>query len=187
MSEAISRSGGAGRCNWVMAVKTSMRPVDGARTEVWDVFESPLGPLTLVAAGGRLRRLMFPEGGRGLAATSRRPSELAATCGQLEEYFAGERERFELPLEPLGSEAQLRVWQRLRQVPYGTTISYGELAAEVGRPGEAREIGTVVGQTPLPILIPCHRVVGADGSLTGYGGGLPRKRALLDLEALTLC
>lgn len=156
-------------------------------TAAWDLYESPLGPLTLVAVGGRLRRLMFPEEERRLAAESRRPAELAAACAQLDEYFAGARERFDLPLDPRGSAAQLRVWERLRKVPHGATISYGELAAEVGRPGEAREIGTVVGRTPLPILIPCHRVVGADGSLTGYGGGLPRKRALLDLEALTLC
>ncbi|MFN8218120.1 MAG: methylated-DNA--[protein]-cysteine S-methyltransferase [Solirubrobacterales bacterium] len=152
----------------------------------WDVHESPLGPLTLVSAGGRLRRLLFPGGGEPPGERRRTP-ELAAAREQLEEYFAGGRERFELPLEPLGSASQSRVWERLREVPYGATISYGELAAAVGRPGEAREIGAVVGQTPLPILIPCHRVLGADGSLTGYGGGLARKRALLDLEALTLC
>jgi methylated-DNA-[protein]-cysteine S-methyltransferase len=156
-------------------------------TAVWEVHESPLGPLTLVAAGGRLRRLLFPGGRDEPAGERRETASIAAARAQLDQYFAGERERFELPLEPLGSASRLRVWERLRQVPYGGTISYGELAAAVDRPGEAREIGAIVGSTPLPILIPCHRVVGADGSLTGYGGGLPRKRALLDLEALTLC
>jgi methylated-DNA-[protein]-cysteine S-methyltransferase len=153
----------------------------------WDVYESPIGPLTLVAAGGRLRRVMFPGEGSAMAAARRVPLEFEAARLQLDEYFAREREQFELPLEPLGSPAQMRVWAELREIPYGATVSYGELADRVGRAGEAREIGTIVGRTPLPILIPCHRVVGADGSLTGYGGGLPRKRALLDLEALTLC
>ncbi len=183
-----SASGGRGR-------EAHLRPLSRFRPsrrlnrcmESWDRYESPLGPLTLIAAGGRLRRLLFPGEGNGLAAASRRPRDFAAARAQLDEYFARERERFELPLEPLGSPAQLRIWAALREIPYGATVSYGELAERVGRPGEAREIGTAVGQTPLPILIPCHRVVGADGSLTGYGGGLPRKRALLDLEALTLC
>jgi methylated-DNA-[protein]-cysteine S-methyltransferase len=155
--------------------------------DCWDVHESPIGPLTLVAAGGRLRRVRFPGEGSALAAAGHRPEEFVDARAQLDEYFAGEREEFDLPLEPLGSAAQMRVWAELRTVPYGATVSYGELAERVGRSGEAREIGTIVGRTPLPILIPCHRVVGADGSLTGYGGGLPRKRALLDLEALTLC
>lgn len=156
-------------------------------TSCWDVYESPIGSLTLVAVGGRLRRVIFPSEGGGNASATRAPQEFEAARAQLAEYFAREREEFELPLEPLGSPAQMRVWAELRKVPYGATVSYGELAERVGRPGEAREVGTIVGRTPLPILIPCHRVVGADGSLTGYGGGLPRKRALLDLEALTLC
>jgi methylated-DNA-[protein]-cysteine S-methyltransferase len=150
----------------------------------WSVYESPVGPLTVVARGERLQSLFFP----GAAATprpeeSRRPEALAGAHVQLEEYFAGERREFDLPLEPVGPPSLRRIWRQLLEIPYGETISYKELAEQVGRPGEFREIGAAVGRTPLPILIPCHRVVAANGDLTGYGGGLQRKRALLDLEA----
>jgi methylated-DNA-[protein]-cysteine S-methyltransferase len=148
----------------------------------WDVYESPLGPLTLIGREGRLRQLQFPRKGQRLSEETRRPRELAAAREQLEQYFAGERRRFDLALEPHGPPPLLRVWEELRTIPYGTTVSYKELAERVGRPGEFREIGAAVGRTPLPILIPCHRVIGANGDLTGYGGGLHRKQALLDLE-----
>jgi methylated-DNA-[protein]-cysteine S-methyltransferase len=148
----------------------------------WDVYESPIGPLTLIARDGGLRQLLFPRKGQRLSEELRRPQALAEAREQLEEYFAGERREFELPLEPQGAPTLRRVWEELREIPYGTTVSYKELAERVGRPGEAREIGTAVGRTPLPILIPCHRVIGSNGDLTGYGGGLHRKRALLDLE-----
>ncbi len=148
----------------------------------WDVYESPIGPLTLIARDGGLRRLLFPRKGQRLSEELRRPRELAAAREQLEQYFAGERRQFDLPLETVGAPSLRRVWEELRQIPYGTTVSYKELAERVGRPGEAREIGAAVGRTPLPILIPCHRVIGSGGDLTGYGGGLHRKQALLDLE-----
>jgi methylated-DNA-[protein]-cysteine S-methyltransferase len=102
---------------------------------------------------------------------------------QLEAYFAGELRDFDLPLAPEGSEFQLRVWEQLRAIPYGETISYGELARRVGDPAAARAVGLANGRNPLPVIVPCHRVIGADGSLTGFGGGLERKRRLLELEA----
>jgi methylated-DNA-[protein]-cysteine S-methyltransferase len=155
-----------------------------AASRTWDVYESPVGPLTLIAAGdGRLTGVFFPGRTRGLAETSRRPELFADAVRQLEEYFGGERRRFELRLELQGNAFQRRVWDELARIPYGATLSYGELARRIGQPGEARDVGWAVGRTPVPILVPCHRVIGADGSLTGYGGGLQRKQALLDLEA----
>jgi methylated-DNA-[protein]-cysteine S-methyltransferase len=149
----------------------------------WARYESPLGPLTLVAEESRLRQLRFPGRGGGLSEDRHSPEAFAAALEQLRHYFAGERQVFELPLELVGSAFQRQVWAQLQEIPYGTTISYKELAQRVGRPGEAREVGSAVGRTPLPILVPCHRVIASNGDLTGYGGGLPRKRALLDLEA----
>jgi methylated-DNA-[protein]-cysteine S-methyltransferase len=156
------------------------------------VCASPVGPLTLVARDGALRAVLFPTAdgrpaaGFNAAATppagNRDADLLAAAAGQLAEYFDGARRRFELPLDLVGSPFQRRVWAALREIPYGETVSYGELARRIGAPGEAREIGGAVGRTPTPIVVPCHRVIGADGSLVGYGGGLPRKRTLLDLE-----
>ena len=149
----------------------------------WATYESPLGPLTLVGGERGLRRLRFPGDGGRPSENLHRPSALAPALGQLEEYFAGERQTFELPFEIGGSPFQRQVWEQLRAIPYGTTVSYKELAQRLGRPGEAREVGAAVGRTPLPILIPCHRVVASNGDLTGYLGGLQRKQALLDLEA----
>jgi methylated-DNA-[protein]-cysteine S-methyltransferase len=148
----------------------------------WDMYESPIGPLTLIAEDGVMRQLLFPRKGQRLSEETRQSAALATAREQLEQYFAGERREFELPLEPVGSPSLRRVWEELRTIPYGTTVSYKELAERVGRPGEFREIGAAVGRTPLPILIPCHRVIGSNGDLTGYGGGLHRKQALLDLE-----
>jgi len=148
----------------------------------WTDYESPIGTLTLIAREGRLRRLLFP-GAVPLNTDLRQPEAFADARSQLDEYFAGERRTFDLPLEPVGSPSQRRVWNELGAIPYGTTISYKELAERVGMPGEAREVGGAVARTPLPILVPCHRVIASNGDLTGYGGGLDRKRALLDLEA----
>jgi methylated-DNA-[protein]-cysteine S-methyltransferase len=101
---------------------------------------------------------------------------------QLEEYFSGQRRDFDLELAPQGTEFQLRVWNELTRIPYGTTISYGELARRLGNPDASRAVGTANGANPIPIVVPCHRVIGADGSLTGFGGGLKAKAALLELE-----
>jgi methylated-DNA-[protein]-cysteine S-methyltransferase len=146
------------------------------------VFDSPLGELTLVAdPDGVLRRLYFPGTAPALPVADHDPERLAAATEQLEQYFRGERTRFELRLDYGGTPFQHSVWDALRTIEYGTTTTYGALARALG--AQPRAVGAAVGATPIPIIVPCHRVIGSDGSLTGYGGGLPRKRALLDLEA----
>lgn len=153
----------------------------------WTTYASPIGELTLIARGGRLRGVRFP-GGPALEPGLRQPAEFANAKRQLDGYFAGRRREFDLALELEGTDFQRAVWAELREVPFGTTVSYGELAARLGlrEPEAARDVGTAVGQTPVPIVVPCHRVVGANGDLVGYGGGLERKRALLDLESSQL-
>jgi methylated-DNA-[protein]-cysteine S-methyltransferase len=146
------------------------------------IFESPIGELTLVGGpAGSLRRLYFPGTAPDLDRADHDPDALAAATEQLEQYFRGERTTFELELDLAGTSFQRSVWQELRSIPYGTTTTYGALARELE--AQPRAVGAAVGATPIPIIVPCHRVIGSDGSLTGYGGGLPRKRALLDLEA----
>jgi methylated-DNA-[protein]-cysteine S-methyltransferase len=153
------------------------------------VVDSPVGPLTLVADDGVLSALyMDAQRHRPAGAAFGAPgtaTAFSAVTGQLEEYFAGDRREWDLPLAPAGSPFQLEVWAALRRVPYGTTASYGQVAATIGRPGAARAVGLANGRNPISIVVPCHRVIGADGSLTGYGGGLERKRQLLDFERAT--
>jgi methylated-DNA-[protein]-cysteine S-methyltransferase len=151
-------------------------------TTAWDIHETPLGPLTLQAEAGGLTALWFPGRPGTLAEDGRNPARLAGAARQLDEYFAARRTVFDLELDLAGTPFQRRVWAALREIPYGGTVTYTELAREVGRPDIVRAVAAAVGSTPVPIVVPCHRVVGADGSLTGYGGGLERKRALLDLE-----
>ncbi len=148
-------------------------------------IDSPVGTLTLVATDGALSGLFMTD------QRHRPPSDAFGTedaspfpdvIEQLREYFAGERTDFKLPLAAPGSPFQCRVWAALRQIPYGVTASYGQIAAVIGRPGASRAVGLANGANPIGIVVPCHRVVGADGSLTGYGGGLERKQFLLDLE-----
>jgi methylated-DNA-[protein]-cysteine S-methyltransferase len=149
------------------------------------IIESPVGHLTLTGEDGHLTGL-FMDTGRGdpAAGVPRDDAPFAAARDLLDRYFAGEQVDFtELALRPRGSEFQKRVWRTLQDIPYGETISYGRQAERVGVPGRARAVGRANGSNPLPIVIPCHRVIGADGSLTGYGGGLERKRLLLELEA----
>ena len=107
---------------------------------------------------------------------------LLEAADQLRAYFAGELREFELPLAPRGTEFQRRVWTAVSAVPYGETATYAEIAAAVGRPTACRAVGAANGRNPLPVIVPCHRIIGAAGALTGYGGGLDRKRSLLDLE-----
>jgi methylated-DNA-[protein]-cysteine S-methyltransferase len=149
----------------------------------WDIHMSALGPLTLTIGPDGLRGLWFPGRAPAVDEARRDEAALAPAVAQLEEYLAGERDRFELDLDLRGTPFQRSVWDALREIPYGSTVSYSELARTIGRPDVVRAVGAAVGRTPVPIIVPCHRVVGADGSLTGYGGGLHRKRALLDLEA----
>lgn len=154
------------------------------------VIDSPVGPLTIVAEDGQIRCLYMdlqrhrPDDSQlgALRPHGREAEPFRAAADQLDAYFAGEVTRFDLALAPHGSDFQLRVWTALQEIPYGETESYGELARRIGSPGAARAVGLANGKNPIGIVIPCHRVVGSNGSLTGYGGGLDRKRALLDLE-----
>jgi methylated-DNA-[protein]-cysteine S-methyltransferase len=150
-------------------------------------MHTPIGTLRLRAADDALVGVDFlaRAAGERPRATLAHPV-LALAERQLAEYFAGDRTGFELPLRPRGTEFQERVWAALSGIPYGLTRSYRELAAEIGRPSCVRAVGAANGQNPLPIVIPCHRVIGADGSLTGYGGGLPTKTWLLRHERAVL-
>jgi methylated-DNA-[protein]-cysteine S-methyltransferase len=143
------------------------------------IIDSPVGPLTLVERDGALARLAF-----GRLGQSSPPSPfLDGVAAQLREYFAGERQAFDVPLAPSGTEFQLACWRALAEIAYGETRSYGEQARHIGRPDRARAVGAANGANPIAIILPCHRVIGADGSLVGFGGGLETKRRLLDLEA----
>lgn len=151
---------------------------------------SPVGTLVLVADDRGLRYVVFPNhplGEIGLAPgdTPERPADplLAAAATQLEEYFAGKRQAFDLPFHLEGAAFELDVWNALRTIPYGDTISYGEQSERAGHPGAFQAVGAANGRNPLPIILACHRVIGSDGSLVGFGGGLDRKRLLLDLES----
>jgi methylated-DNA-[protein]-cysteine S-methyltransferase len=151
----------------------------------WYEIDSPVGPLLLAGDVSGLTRVHFQGGPAPLqppAAWRHEPTAFAHTITQLAEYFAGRRRRFRLPLAPAGTPFQLSVWQALRAIPYGETVSYGQLARQLGLANAARAVGLANGANPLPIIVPCHRVIGADGSLTGFGGGLAIKRALLSLE-----
>ena len=151
----------------------------------WSTYQSPIGEMTLLARGGRLRGVRFPGEGADLAPELRQPDEFANVRRQLDEYFAGQRREFDIAVELEASDFQRSVWAQLREIPFGSTVSYGELAKRMGleEPEAARDVGTAVGQTPVPVVVPCHRVIGANGDLVGYGGGLERKRALLGLES----
>lgn len=158
-------------------------------------YSSPLGPLTLIGDTSGLRHVYFPGRAPSLTPSDGNPSTLAETVAQLDEYFAGERQAFQLQLDLAGCSFRHRVWRALQQVPYGQTTTYGELARELGitisdsvATGQravsgAQKVGGAIAATPTPIVVPCHRVIAADGSLTGYLGGLQRKQALLDFEA----
>jgi len=158
----------------------------------WTIYESPIGPLTLVMGERGLTDLNFPGRLRVPDEATKRP--LPEVTEQLDAYFAGERRQFDIPLDLQGTSLELEVWRRLLEIPYGETTSYGELAARIdpalfpaeAEPWErARIVGATNGRNLVSIVVPCHRVIGADGSLTGYGGGLQRKQALLDLERRT--
>ena len=140
---------------------------------------TPLGPFELIASDAGLTRARFA----GHAAPAPEPDgPLADAAAQLEAYFAGDLQAFDVALDLGGTPFQRAVWDALRAIPYGETTTYRELAAQLGRPAAVRAVGAAVGRTPVPVVVPCHRVLGSDGSLTGYVGGLERKRALLDLE-----
>lgn len=159
---------------------------------IWQcVWPSPLGEMLLRCSAQGLRGVWFigqryfPVDANTFAATPEH-ALLRETQQQLTAYFAGALQQFMLPLDPVGTPFQHRVWQGIARIPYGHTCSYGELAAALGRPTAARALGHATGQNPLSLLIPCHRLLGKQGQLTGYAGGLPRKQALLQLEHTTL-
>jgi len=154
-------------------------------TRYWCETDSPVGRLLLAGDAAALRLVSFQSGPHPL----RPPREwhedalpFARALAQLDEYFGGTRRAFKLRLAPEGTTFQLAVWEALRNIPYGQTVSYAELAHRLGKARGARAVGLANGANPLPIIVPCHRVIGADGSLTGFGGGLYIKRALLSLE-----
>lgn len=141
-------------------------------------FPTPLGPMEATTGpSGALIALGFvgPDGAEG-------ETDSSPVARQLEEYFAGRRRAFDLPLDPRGSAFEREVWEALLEVPFGKTSAYGAIAERIGRPGSARAVGRAVGANPIAVVIPCHRAVGAGGALTGYAGGMERKRALLALE-----
>jgi methylated-DNA-[protein]-cysteine S-methyltransferase len=159
------------------------------------MVDTPLGPLCLRADGsGRVTGLCIGAGphaaapdrsGRGGAGTGHDAAHaLDAAATQLDEYFSGARRYFDIPMAMAGSPFQHQVWAALQEIPYGTTVSYGQLATQLGRNGAARAVGHANARNPIPIIVPCHRVVGSSGQLTGYGGGLLAKQHLLDLETL---
>ena len=154
-------------------------------TMFFDVLPSPIGALTLAADDAGLRHIRFEQERHPIRIDREWTPDrekFAEVRAQLNAYFAGELTRFELLLSPQGTDFQQRVWQALRAIEYGRTESYGELARRIGDAKASRAVGAANGRNPLPIVIPCHRVIGNDGSLTGFGGGIERKRFLLALE-----
>lgn len=148
--------------------------------EFW-MFETPVGMMAVGEEEGALVRLWLPNQPAPRLMPHKTPL-LERAQGQILEYFNGQRQVFDLPLSPVGTQFQQKVWKALLDIPYGQTQSYGELAARIGCPGGARAVGLANRNNPLPILIPCHRVIGADGKLTGYAGGVELKRKLLEHE-----
>ena len=150
-------------------------------------IDSPVGRLTLAASDAGLHAIEFPGDSYLLPRRDWREGDhplLARAQAQLDEYFTGSRKRFDLPLAPQGTPFQRQVWFALATIPYGQTRSYAQIAAQLQRPTATRAVGAANGRNPLPIVLPCHRVIGNDGSLTGFGGGLPTKAALLRLEGI---
>jgi methylated-DNA-[protein]-cysteine S-methyltransferase len=148
-------------------------------------IDSLIGPLTLVAGDGVLTGLFMHAQRHAPPAAAYGTDDASAfgdVTAQLAAYFRGELTAFDVPVHLTGTPFQQRVWTALREIPYGETTSYGELAARIGQPGASRAVGLANGRNPIAIIVPCHRVIGADGRLTGYGGGLPRKQQLLSLE-----
>ena len=167
-----------------MALLRGAAPLGGGVN--YTVADSPIGELVLVGGEDGLAGVYMTPHRHGPEldpAWRRDPAPLAEAARQLEEYFTGDRTEFDLPLAPHGTAFQQRVWALLREIPYGETTTYGALAERLGNPRTVRAVGLANGRNPISIVVPCHRVIGSDGSLVGFGGGLERKRTLLDLEA----
>jgi methylated-DNA-[protein]-cysteine S-methyltransferase len=153
---------------------------------LYTTVASPIGELLLVGDGQSLQGLYMQEGRKPMridAGWTRAASPFAHVQAQLREYFDGQRVAFEIPLVMHGTTFERRVWSALQEIPYGETVSYGELARRIGQPSASRAVGLANGRNPISVVVPCHRVIGANGSLTGYGGGIERKRLLLELES----
>lgn len=149
------------------------------------IMDSPIGPLTIVERDGGLAAIYMVGHAHAPAPESlgeRVDDALPEATRQLGEFFAGERTEFDLPLNAVGTEFQRKVWAALAEIPYGETRTYGEIAVELARPSASRAVGAAVGRNPISIVVPCHRVVGSDGRITGYAGGVERKEYLLALE-----
>jgi methylated-DNA-[protein]-cysteine S-methyltransferase len=153
---------------------------------LYTIIDSPIGELLLVGDDTALHRCDMCSGRRPVPIDprwQRRDDAFVNASEQLREYFDGTRRTFELILSLRGNRFELRVWEQLVRIPYGETVSYGQIAQRIGEPSAARAVGLANGRNPVAVMVPCHRVIGSDGALTGYGGGLERKRFLLDLEA----
>ena len=147
------------------------------------IHDSPVGKLTLYSDGAALTGIEFEEPKYPLAPAPRGDDKIIAqTRRELDAYFSGKLKAFSVALQPSGTPFQQKVWMALRKIPYGATRSYGQQAQAIGSPKASRAVGLANGKNPIPIIVPCHRVIGASGSLTGFGGGIPRKKYLLDLE-----
>jgi methylated-DNA-[protein]-cysteine S-methyltransferase len=161
------------------------RPATSDSTVLVTVHPSPIGPLTLMARDGFLTHLVMEDQAHATdtpPGSSRDDDAFGDVRIQLDEYFAGTRSQFDVPMRLEGTDFQREVWAQLCAIPYGETISYGELARRVGNPKASRAVGLANGRNPVAVIVPCHRVIAADGSLGGYGGGLDRKTLLLELE-----
>ncbi len=166
-----------------------MRPTEKVSAVCYTTFESPVGTLLLAGDANALRLVSFESSKHAAppqADWTQDRAPFAEVIRQLQAYFRGELKEFDLPLALEGTEFQLRVWKTLRTIPYGETISYAQLAERLGNPKAMRAVGLANGSNPIPIIIPCHRVIGSDGSLTGFGGGLSTKKMLLELESKLL-
>jgi methylated-DNA-[protein]-cysteine S-methyltransferase len=162
-----------------------------AEGDQWWVVETPFGPMLLAGSETELHHLFLPNAVAGAStsldeAQEGRPGAVAEAERQLEEYFAGKRLSFDLALAPQGTDFQRRVWFLLAEIPYGSTATYGDIAARAGRPKACRAVGATNGRNPLPLVLPCHRVIGSNGKLVGYGGGIRLKQALLEHERAVL-
>lgn len=154
-------------------------------TLFYDTFDSPIGALTVAGNAQGIHHILFATNrhdAKGRAHWQRNAAAVADARTQLLEYLHGQRQQFDLPLVPQGTPFQVRVWTALADIPFGRTWSYVELARHIDHPTASRAVGAANGRNPLPIVLPCHRVIGSSGALTGFGGGLPTKAALLQLE-----
>ncbi len=154
------------------------------KMKYWTTMKTPVGELFIAGRDGRITEVLFSRPRKGFPGPmwERSDKEFAEVKKQLGEYFSGKRKKFELKLAPEGTSFQLAAWRQLRRIPYGKTISYGEQAKRMGNPKASRAVGGANGENPISIIVPCHRVIGADGRLTGFGGGMGKKKKLLDLE-----